>query len=112
MFAFQDFFETSDGIFKRHVFSFAAGELRGDEERLRQEALNFSCAGYRLPVDIRELFDAKNCDNVLQLFVALERSLHFTSNVVVLAADEFRIKCRRARGKWIYCRINSDFSQC
>lgn len=47
MLAVDDFLETLDGVLKFDVAAFLAGELSGNEERLRQESLNLTRAGYR-----------------------------------------------------------------
>src|SRR5213593_3755208 len=42
--AIDDFFEAGDRVFKLDVLAFAAGELRSDVERLREEFLNLARA--------------------------------------------------------------------
>ena len=42
--AIEDLLEAFDALLERHVGALEAGELLGDEERLRQEALDFSGA--------------------------------------------------------------------
>src|SRR3954469_7404734 len=40
--AVEDLLEAADRVFEADELAFHAGELRGDEERLRQEALDFA----------------------------------------------------------------------
>src|SRR5512147_2731171 len=63
--AFQDFAEAAHGLAQRHVATFAAGELRRREERLREEALDLASPAHQQLVVFRELFHAQNGDDVL-----------------------------------------------
>src|ERR1700709_64728 len=70
--AVEDLAEAADGLGHRHVLAGAAGELFGDEERLREEALDLAGAGDRLPVLVGELVDAEDGGDVPELLVALQ----------------------------------------
>ena len=48
MLAVEDLAEAAHRLGDRHVLAGAAGELLGDEERLREEALDLARAGDRL----------------------------------------------------------------
>src|SRR5207245_6800594 len=43
----EDFAEAADGLLQRHVLSGPVGKHLGDEERLRQEALDLSGPGHQ-----------------------------------------------------------------
>jgi len=60
---------------------------------------------------VRQFFHAENGDYILQVFVTLQQTLDFASYVVMLVADNFRIKNRRAAIERINGRINADFGQ-
>src|SRR5690242_13682523 len=45
--ALDDFLEALDGVGDRHVLALQAGELLGDEERLREEPLQLARTGDR-----------------------------------------------------------------
>src|SRR3954468_1367255 len=65
--AVEDLAEAADRLRNRHVLAGAAGELFGDEERLREEALDLAGPGDRLAVLVGKLVDAEDGDDVLQL---------------------------------------------
>ena len=54
-FTVHDHVETADGFFDRHQYTFQTGELLGNVERLRQEALYFTCARYCLFIFFAQL---------------------------------------------------------
>src|SRR5262245_910027 len=96
--AFRDLLEALDGVGNRDVLAGKAGELRRDEERLRQEELNTARARDRQLVVFRQLVDAENRNDVLQVLVALQNLLHLLRDVVVIVADDARIDdARRGR---------------
>src|SRR5688572_23474123 len=70
--AFGDLLEAANRFIDRDVLAFEARELRRHEERLRQEALDPARARYRQLVLFRQLVDAENRDDVLQVLVALQ----------------------------------------
>ncbi len=61
-----------------------ARELRGHEERLREEALDLAGARHDELVVFAELVHAEDGDDVLQVLVLLERRLDLAGHVVVL----------------------------
>src|SRR5262249_15835057 len=65
--AVHDLLEAADGVLDRHELPLQAGELLGDEERLRQEALDLAGAGHHQLVVLRQLVDAEDGDDVLQV---------------------------------------------
>src|SRR4029453_8738165 len=68
--------EATDRPLPRYVLAVAPGELGGDEERLREEALDLARPRYRLLVLVGELVDPEDGDDVLELLVALQRLLN------------------------------------
>src|SRR3954451_10773579 len=56
--------EAADGVGDRHVLAGEAGELLGDEERLRQEALDAARPADGQLVFLGELVDAQDRDDV------------------------------------------------
>src|SRR6185295_12025877 len=74
--AFAQLVEGADGVLARGVVAGEAGELLGDVERLREEALDLA----RPPDDdlvlFRQLVDAEDGDDVLQVLVPLQDLLH------------------------------------
>src|SRR5262245_35093996 len=68
--------EAADGVRQRRDLAGAVGERLGDDERLRQEALDAAGAGHHLLVLLAQLLDAEDGDDVLELAVALEDLLH------------------------------------
>ena len=72
MLAVDDLLEAADGLGDRHVLARAPGERLGDEERLRQEALDLARPADRQLVLVGELVDAEDRDDVLELLVALQ----------------------------------------
>ena len=92
MLALQDFGKAAHRFPHRHIFAGLVGESFGYEERLRQETLNLAGAEDRQLVFFRQLFDAQNGDDVLQLFVALQHLLHPPRQPVMLFADDARLQ--------------------
>src|SRR5690554_1575091 len=58
----QNALETADGVFQRHVLTRGASEDLGHVERLRQEALNFTCACNDLLIFVRQLVHTQDGD--------------------------------------------------
>jgi hypothetical protein len=85
-----------------------AGELRGDEEGLRQELLDLAGAGDDLLVVLAELVHAEDGDDVLQILVALERLLHLAGDRVVALADDLRVEHRRRRVERIHGGVDAE----
>src|SRR5437764_2827924 len=78
--------ERGDGLRQRHAHARLAGELLGHEHRVRKEPLDPPGPLDRDLVLFRQLVDAEDGDDVLQLLVPLQDPLHLTSDVVVLLA--------------------------
>ena len=74
--AVEDLGEAADRVLELHVLARRAGELLGHEERLREEALDLARARDDELVLVRELVDAEDGDDVLQVGVALQHLLH------------------------------------
>src|SRR5271157_3431531 len=73
--AVEDHFEPADGFLDRNVPAGRPREDLGDGERLRKEALDLPGAVDRDLILGRELVEAKDRDNVLEVLVALEHAL-------------------------------------
>src|SRR5437763_3712856 len=65
--AVEDLREAAGGVLELHVFAVATREHGGDEERLRQEALDLARPGDRQPVVVGQLVHAEDGDDVLQV---------------------------------------------
>jgi hypothetical protein len=83
-----------------------AGELLGDVERLRQEALDLAGARDGKFLIFAQFVHAENGDDVLQIFVSLQSSLHHLGDVVVFLTHDERVKNARSRSQRIDGRIN------
>ena len=73
--------ERVDRLVQRHELAGDAGELLGDEERLREEPLDPTGPVDRDPVLLGELVDTEDRDDVLQVAVALQDLLGTTGDV-------------------------------
>jgi len=89
---FDDLAEAFDRVGDLDVLSLDAGELLGDEEGLRQEPLYLPRARHAELVVFRQLVDAEDRDDVLQVLVALQHLLDLTRDVVVFVADDARVE--------------------
>ena len=76
-------------------------------EGLRQETLNLSGALHELLVLVGEFVHTHDGDDVHQLLVALENSLHFLGNGVMLLADLFGREYAAGGFQRIDSRINA-----
>jgi hypothetical protein len=74
--ALEDFLEAAHGVGDRTYLPGKPVNCFGDEERLREEALDLAGAGHGELVVLGELVDAENRDDVLQVLVALQDLLH------------------------------------
>ena len=79
-----------------------AGELRGDEERLREELLDLAGARDDELVVLAELVHAEDGDDVLQILVLLQRLLDAARDAVVPLADDLRDRA--------WCEVESSGS--
>ena len=86
--AVAELLERTDHVVALDVDAWEAGELLGDEEGLRQEALDLARPADDDLVVFRELVDAENRDDVLQVLVALQDLLHSPRHLVVPLADD------------------------
>jgi len=93
--AVDDFFEAFDRVFQLHILAFTAGKLGSDVERLREELLDLARARNTQLVFIRQFVETENRDDVLQIFVALQNLLNRHRRVVVVLADNARVKNAR-----------------
>src|SRR5690242_14736214 len=69
--ALEDLVEAADGLLSRYVLASATGESLRHGEGLRQEPLYLPRARHRLLVVLRQLLDAEDGDDVLQVLVSL-----------------------------------------
>src|SRR5207253_2222436 len=86
--AFYNRLEAPDRVGDGDVLPIEAGELLGDKEGLRQELLNLARARHGQLVVFRQLIDAENRNDVLQVLVTLENLLHLARDVIVLLTDD------------------------
>src|SRR5215218_3856968 len=95
--AVEDLLKRADRLADRHVGARGAGELLGDVEGLAQEALDLAGALHRHLVVVRQLVDAEDRDDVLELLVALQDALDLVGDAVVLLAQDVGLEDRRRR---------------
>src|SRR6478609_9577887 len=86
--AVGDLLEAGDRVLDLDVLAGRARERLGDEERLRQEALDLAGARHRQLVVLRQLVHAQDGDDVDELLVLLQDLLHLARDRVVLVADD------------------------
>src|ERR671921_589257 len=92
---FDDLLERPDRVFEFDELALHAGELLGDEERLREEALEPPRPAYDDLVLLGELVYPEDGDDVLELLVALEDVLYLLGDLVMLLADDRGVEYRR-----------------
>ena len=85
------------GIGELDVLAGDAGELLGNVEGLREEALNFAGAGDDELVFFAQFIDAENGDDVLKILVALQHAFDGLRGVVMIVANDAR---DRECGSW------------
>src|SRR5207248_7985089 len=95
--AVDDLLEAADRVGYFHVRPRGAGELFGDEERLREEALDPARALHGQLVLVGELVDAEDRDDVLQLLVALQDLLDAVGDAEMILAEGLGLEDRRGR---------------
>src|SRR5581483_11639817 len=103
--AVEDLAEAADRVLELHVLAGRAGELLGDEVRLREEALDLPRTRHREAVLVGQLLDAEDRDDVLQILVALQHLLHVRRDGVVLLGDDAGLQCARRRVERIHRRV-------
>jgi hypothetical protein len=69
--AVNDFLKAADGVRDLYVLARESGELLGNVERLREEALNLAGTRDRELLVLRKFVNAKNGDDVLKILVGL-----------------------------------------
>src|SRR5665648_799616 len=102
--AVDEVLEAAHGVGQRDVLAGDAGELFGDVERLREEALDLARALHDHLVLVGELVHAEDGDDVLQLPVALQDLLDARGDLVVLVAygvagEDARVRVERVDGR-------------
>ena len=107
MLAVEHLAERAHGLGDRHVDARRAGELLGDVERLREEALDAARALHEHAVLVGELVDAEDGDDVLQLAVALQHLLDLVGDLEVLLADDLGLEDRRGRVERVDGRVDA-----
>src|ERR671930_2688849 len=105
--AVEDLREALDRVLELHVLAGRAGELLGDEVRLRQEALDLARAGDDEAVLVGELVDAEDGDDVLEVLVALEHLLDAGRRPVVLVGDDSRLESARERVERVHRGVDA-----
>src|SRR5437879_2938004 len=80
--ALEDFFEAAHRLGDRHEAALAAGKTLSHAERLGQESLHLARSRNSLLVVFGQLLHAEDCDDVLQVLVALHDLLHPLRRVV------------------------------
>ena len=83
----------------------------GDEEGLREEALDLAGARDDELVVLAELVHAEDGDDVLQVLVLLEDRLDLARDVVVALADDVRVEQRRRRVERVDGRVDADLGE-
>ena len=90
--AIQNHAEAAHRIAYGDVTTGLTGELFGYEHRLAEEVFHLAGSRDQYFVIVRQLFNAQDGDDILQVFVALQHLLHFTRGGIVIVADDFRLK--------------------
>ena len=108
MLAFDDLLEPADGVLNLDVLAFQVRELHHDEEGLREEALDLPRPRHRDLVFVRELVNAQDGDDVLEVFILLQDRLHGSRHVVVLFAHDARVEHARGRSQRVHGRIDAE----
>src|SRR3954469_6864942 len=100
--------EAADGVGNRHVLPGQPGELLADEKWLRHEALDAPGAADGQLVFFRQLVDAEDRDDVLQVLVALQDLLDLAGDIVMLVADNPGIEDARRGRERIDRRVDAQ----
>ena len=95
----ENHFEAAQGVFEGDVLTGRAREDFGHVERLREELLDLTSAEDDELVLWGEFVEAENRDDILQVFIALQDTLHTTGDAEVAFADDFRRERGRGRGE-------------
>src|SRR5437763_1108236 len=105
--AVEDLREALDLVLELHVLAGRAGELLGDEVRLREEALDLPGPRHHQPVLVRELVDPEDGDDVLEVLVALKHLLDARRRAVVVVGDDPRLERARERVERVHRRVDA-----
>src|SRR3954453_13433349 len=105
--AVEDLLEAANRVLELHELARRAGELRGCEERLREEPLHLAGTRDDELVLVGQLVDAKDGDDVLQVAVALQRLLHAGRRLVVLVGHDTRLQRPRRRVERVDGRVDA-----
>src|SRR3712207_905497 len=103
----DDLLERADRVLQLDKLALEAGELLGDEERLREEALQPARPAHDDLVLLGELVDAEDGDDVLELLVALQDVLDLLGYLVVLVADHRGVEDRRGGGQRVHRGVDA-----
>src|SRR3712207_1053598 len=103
----DDLLERADRVLQLDELALEARELLGDEERLREEALEPACPSNDDLILLGELVDAEDGDDVLELLVALQDVLDLLGDLVVLVADDRRVEDSGRGGERIHRRVDA-----
>ncbi|MDE5953915.1 MAG: hypothetical protein K2G72_04450, partial [Duncaniella sp.] len=99
--------EASDCFAQRDHHTGKTGELFGHIERLGKETLGTACARNDKLVFVRKFIDTEDSDDILKLVVLLKQLFDGLSGVVVILADDIRVKDTLSRFKRIDRRIDT-----
>src|SRR5258708_34847607 len=109
VFAVKNFLETTYSVCNWHVLAFTSGKGLCHCHRLREEFLHLAGTGYSELIFVRQLINAQNSNDILQVFVALQDFLHATRGVVVFLTDDLSVEKAAGRGKRINGREDALF---
>jgi hypothetical protein len=107
----KNFGKTADSIFKLNVLTWCASKYLSYAKWLTKEALNLTRTVHCLLIILRQLFNTKDSDDVLQILIALEDKLYALRYTVVLFTNNRWIKRCRVRLKWVNRRVNTKRSK-
>ena len=88
----NNFLEAFDGLLELDIFASKTGEGLGNKKWLGKESLNFSCSGNNQLVFVAQFDHTKNGDDVLKILVTLQNLFDSLCRIVVIVADNVRIK--------------------
>src|SRR5262249_8431784 len=103
------FLEPSYGLGDGHLLAFTPGEDLSHTERLTEKPLNFPSSKDRDFVFRRKFIHAEDCDDVLQVLVALKYLLHSAGDIVMFLTDDIGCQRTGCGGKWVDRRIDPQF---
>src|SRR6186997_2507615 len=106
--ALEDLPEAADGLRQGRVLAGPAGELLGHEHRLAHEALEPPSPRHGDLVVLAELIHAEDGDDVLEILVALERSLDLARHVEVLLPDDPWVEDGGGRRERVDRRVDAE----